>query len=909
MSWWKRVASGVQSLFHKQRLEADLDEELRFHLEMQIDENMRCGMSRDAARTAAMRSFGGLEQIKEACRDARGLSWLEAFWQDLRYGARMLTRSPAFTLVAVLTLALGIGANTAVFSVVCAVLLRPLPFQDPDRLVMLWQANPSMGIVDDPPCAADVWEWTEQSRCFEAFGFVANDSPPTRNFVLQRGDRVERIRGRFATAGLFEVLGVPPLLGRAFDEEEYELGSERAAVLSYGFWQRAFAGDPDVVGDTLQIEGVRQGSCTVVGVMPPDFVFPADCDVWLSFSAHPWHRRDRLVHDLWVVGRLKPGMTLAAAQAEMNRLQQRLAESHPQAPRVATQVAIVPLLDQALGRHTRPALRLLVGSVGVVLLIACANVANLLLARAVSRRKEIAVRIALGAGRSRIVRQLLTECLLLAVLGGALGVLLAVAGIRFLPAFNVETGGGIQEFRINRFHEVRVDLPVLWFTALVAVGTSVLFGLVPALQSSGLELNESLKEEGRTATAGAGGHRLRQMLLVGQVALAVVLVVWSAVFVQSFQRLTASDVGFQPQQVLAATIDLDVAKRRYSGSSQDMTFQILQDARAIPGVISAAAISTLPLTRSGGQMVLIVEGQPEAPPSELPTVDRRFVTPEFFQTLGVPLLKGRDFSERDMDGMPQVCIVNETLARRFFPGEDPIGKRIIVAHPAFNLRQSGFREIIGVMGDVRTFNRDTPVQPEAFQCYRQNPPNSWGGGEVVLPVIFRTIGEPTRIVASLRQTIEGDGSSGRVLDNVQTVEGLLSETAGQQRFRTVLMSLFAGLALLLAAVGLYGVMSYTVSQRTHEIGIRVALGAQSSHVLRLIVGQGLRLCLLGIVLGLAAALAGGRVLSSLLYGIDSNDPPTIIAVSAVLLLVGLTACYLPARRALRVDPMVALRYE
>ena len=896
-------------LFRRKQAERDFEEELRFHVEMQIEQHIQNGMDPVEARRVALRDFGGVEQTKEECRNVRIIGAVETTIQDLRYGLRMLRRAPGFTLIAVLTLALGIGANTAIFSVFHALVLEPLPYEHPEELVMLWQGNPQQGLEQEAPCMFDVHAWDERCRSIELFGFLANDAPGTRNFVFERGDRAERFRGRFTSAEVFELLGAEPLLGRTIAAEEYERGRERVAVLSHGFWQRTFGGDPQVIGQTMSVPTLRQGSCTIVGVMRPEFAFPTDCDVWLSFSGHPFHQPDRLVHELWVFGRLAPGATTADAQAELTLIQQRLAEEHPHAPRVATEVEVVPLPEQVVGRKTRPALLLLLATVGVVLLIACANVANLLLARALSRRKEIAVRSALGAGRLRVMRQLLTESVLLAALGGALGVIIAVVGIRLLPTMNLSSGGGVFEFRINRFAEVDIDATVLVFTAVVAVSTSLLFGLVPTLQAMKMNINDALKEEGAGSSDSSSRQFLRSMLLVGQVSMATVLVIGGVSMVRSLDRVISREIGFRPERVLAVAVDLDVARQRYSGSKQEITQQILRQAESLPGIESAAAIATLPLERSGGQMVLYKEGQPEVSLAGLPTIDRRFITPGYFQVLGIPLIRGRDFSDADRLDEPRVCLINQTAANLFFPGEDPIGSRVIDQHPAFDINRDQFREVIGIVGDVKTFSTDQKVQPEIYCCYLQNRPNAWGGGEVVVPMLFRTTSEPNEMIDALRTTIEGDGRSGRIIGDVRTIKSLLADTASQQRFQALLMSLFAGLALLLAAVGIYGVVSYSVSQRTNEIGIRMALGAQPSDILRLVAGQGFLLCHAGIVIGLLLSIAGGHLATSMLYGVEANDPATLMGVSLTLLIVGGIACYLPARRAMRVDPTEALRYE
>jgi predicted permease len=474
------------------------------------------------------------------------------------------------------------------------------------------------------------------------------------------------------------------------------------------------------------------------------------------------------------------------------------------------------------------------------------------------------------------------------------------------------SGGGIKEFRVDRFDNVELDPFVLGFTLLVSVSTSVLFGLAPALQASRLNLNEALKEEGRGSTDSAGRHRVRNFLLVSEVSMAMLLVVWAGLTVQSFRRVMDIDLGFASSNVMTATIDPDVASRMYDGNRHQLIRQIIDNVVAVPGVKSAAVVGELGTRRSGANGVLHIDGQPEVPVSELPTIDGRAISPSYFETMGIPLLSGRNLSEDDNLEAPQVVLVNESAAKQFFPNVDPVGQKIITGHPAFPIMNQPRREIVGVVGvvgDVRTFSTESEVQPEVFSCYLQKNPRFWGGGETVIPFLIRTRGEPLESINAIRFAIEGDGSSGRILGNVDSMGRLLNVTAGQHRFRTLLMSLFAGLALLLATVGIYGVMSYGVSQRTHEIGVRMALGAQSSDVLKMIIGSGMKLCFVGIAIGLGLAIAGGHLLASMLYGIEPLDPPTLIGVSVVLALTGFLACYIPARRALRIHPMDALRYE
>jgi putative ABC transport system permease protein len=829
---------------------------------------------------------------------------------DLRLALRQLLKRPGFTAVAVLTLALGIGATTGMFSVLHAVVLRPLPFPDAGRLVMLWERNPELDFDREQVMPANVVEWQRQATSFESIGWMANDSPWTRNLLLESGDEPERIRARFTSSGFFEALGVAPMMGRTFRPDEDVKGPPGVAVLSHAFWQQRLGGDRDILGRTLRIPYMRGGQCTVVGVMPPNFAFPRDAAMWLSFSGHPWHTQDRFVHDLWVVGRLKPGVSLERSAQELSGIQARLAQVRPEVHHMATGVTAIPLLEQMIGPQTRGALLVLFGAVGCVLLIACANIANLLLARAVGRRKEMAIRAALGAGRRHVLRQLLAESLVLSLLGGACGLLLAWAGLQAFPSLGLEGATGVKDFRMGRFGDIGMDGVVLGFTVLATLVTSVLFGLAPAMYSTRLDLNAALNETGRSAGVSTGAERARRGLLVAELAVAMVLLVAAGLLMRSFMSRLDLDPGFRPENVLVAEIDIDIARRSYAGSSQEITRQMLERVRALPGVEAAGAVDTLPLAQSGYQMAFRHEAPSGSPPAESPVMDGRGTAPGYFQALRIPLLKGRDFTEQDDLNSVRVTILNRAAVQKFFPNEDPIGKRVYMGHPGFPLlREENLYEVVGVVGDVRDYSLGRELRPEAFLHYRQRRPNLWSGGEMKLPLLVRTTREPLGAATAVREALSGPDGSPRIVASLGALEPMLVESAGDQRLRTMLLGGFAGVALLLAAVGLYGLMAWSVAQRTQELGVRLALGAQRGDLLRLVLGQGLRLALAGIALGLAASLAVTRTLANLLFGVTPTDLLTYAAVVTFLTVTAVVACLEPALRAMRIDPMEALRHE
>ena len=900
MRWVRQILSSLRVLLFRGPAEREMDEELQFHLAMQTSDGVQQGASPGEARRQAAQKLGGVEQVKEACRDARGYRWIEDLGKDLRYGWRTLTRRPGFTAIAVVTLALGIGANTAVFSIVNSVLLRELPFEDPDRLVMLWQQNLETDLIDEQVAPGDYFDWQANNRVFESLGYVVNMGSWTRNFVLSVEGQQIRIRARHASSSLFETLGTPPLVGRTFAPEEDQPGGGQTALLSYRFWQSLFNADREIVGRTIDIGEPYQ----VIGVMPPGFVFPEDADLWLSAGTYMTDRvaPRRDYHALWAVARLKQGVGAAEAEEAMSRMQARIAEANPDVQKIASAVTVVPLLDQVIGASTRPALLVLLGAVGFVLLIACANVANLMLARAAVRRKEIAIRTALGAGRLRVIRQLLTESLLLSLMGAAVGVLIARWGIDVIQALQTQSAvQSVKAFQFDRISQVSLDWTVLTFTLLISVATGVLFGLIPAVQTARIDLNETLKEESRGGTSGRTSRRLGNVLIVAEVALALMLLIGAAQMMLTFVRMQQVDPGLQPEVVLRAEIDQEIAGRRYPGSPQEVTRTLLDRVMALPDVVSAGAITEVPLRESGWLDTFAIEGRPAVARSELPTTSIRVMTPGAMETLGVPVLRGRDIAETDHADAPDVILVNEEFARRFFGDENPIGQRI----RARDWHSFPWQEIVGVVGNVRNYRTGTNVGPEIYLPYHQA---MWKGSELGPLMVVRTMGDPLRVVDSLRHSVEGEDSAAPILLNFRTLDDILDSSAAEERFRSILLSGFTGLAVLLAAVGVYGVISYSTSQRINEIGIRMALGAQPASIRRLIIGHGLAMGLIGIGLGLAASTALSRVLVSQFPGMVEANGVMLASSAAVLLGVTLVASYLPARRAMTIDPVQALRH-
>jgi putative ABC transport system permease protein len=798
-------------------------------------------------------------------------------WQDVRYGARGLLKSPGFAAAAVLVLALGIGANSAIFSVVNAVLLRSLPYQNPERLVWVGGnirgGNPRASV--SPP---DFLDYRAQNNSFEEF--AASTSIPVPLNLTGAGEP-ERLTGSVVTTNYFRAFGVKPLVGRTFNpEDERTVSSAPAVVLSHGLWQRRFGADPAVVGKSVLIDGK---SATIIGVAPQSFQYPAGTEIWAPLSFDNPEMKVRRAHFLRPVGLLKPDVTLAQAQAEMDVIAGRLEQQYPDS-NTKWSLNLVPLQEQVVG-NVRASLWVLLGAVGFVLLIACANVANLMLARATARHKEIAIRTALGASRARVVRQLLTESLLLSLLGGALGVLLAVWSVDALVAL----AQGI----VPRAAEIGVDSRVLGFTLAVSVLTGAIFGLLPALRASKPDLNEVLKEGGRSSV-GVRHGRVRSSLVVAEVALALMLLVGSGLLIRSFVGLQRVNPGFEAENVL--TLRLSLARAKYPKAEQAAAFfdQLQQRVAALPGVVAVGTVSELPLSGQPNDNYFTIAEHPPQDARQQVTADFRRANHDYFRAMSIPVLRGRPFTEQEARADAKVVVINETLATTFFPGEDPLGKHLVIDTGA----PTQF-EIVGVVGDVRHRSLEQGVYQMMYVPSLQVGNNN---------LVIRTASNPAGRAAAVRQQVAAIDRD-QPVSAIRTMTDVLSESVGQQRFRTMLLAAFAAVALVLAAVGIYGVISYSVTQRTHEIGVRMALGAQRRDVVRLIVRGGLALTLLGVALGLAGSFALTRVMSGLLFGVSATDPATFAGITALLTSVALLACYLPARRATKVDPMVALRYE
>jgi predicted permease len=805
---------------------------------------------------------------------------METLIQDLRYAVRMLIKRPAFTFVVVAALALGIGANTAIFSVVNSILLRPLPYRDPDRLAMIWMDNKRMNVDQDIHSFANYLDYRDQNQVFETMAAYSGIS-----LNLVGVGEPERIIGSAATASLFEVLGVAPERGRVFTVDEETIGQNRVAVLSYGLWQRRFGGDPNIVGQEILVSDVSR---TVIGVMPPNFKFPdKDDEIWVPMALDDNQKRSRGSFGYYAIGRLKPGVSLEQAQAEMATIASNLASQYPILEGLG--VNLVPLHQQVTGR-VRPALLVLLGTVAFVLLIACANVANLLLARSAGREREIAIRTALGANRKRLIRQLLTESALMGLAGGAIGILIAKWGLSALIALSPED--------IPRLDQIGIDGRVLGFTLLVSLATGLIFGLVPAIQASKPDLNESLKEGGRSSTSGVERRRVRSSLVVLEVALSLVLLIGAGLMIKSFSRLQKVDLGFNPDRLVSMNIQL--SRTKYQGPLSTQFFrQLIERVEAMPGVESAGATTAIFIDALPNSTNFTVEGKPPTPAAEQIETPVDSVTPSYFRTMGIALMQGREFTEQDGLESPPVAIINNTFARRFWPGENPLGRRFKFGDSDSN---APWMTIVGVVDDMRRTGLDVDVRCETFLPYTQRRFIGF------LSLVVRAKADPRGIATAVRDQVWSI-DPGQPVSHIRTMDQLLDGMMAQRRLNMVLFALFGGVALVLAAVGVYGVISYSVTQRTHEIGIRMALGAGRADVLKLIVRNGMTLVLIGVGIGLIAAFALTRLMTTLLFEVSATDLATFAAISGILSSVGLAACFVPALRAIKVDPMVALRYE
>jgi putative ABC transport system permease protein len=893
MSLLRSMAGGLRSLFRRQQVSQELNEELNGFLEMAADEKMKDGMSHKDALRAVRLERGNLEVTREVVRAAGWESFVETLWQDLRFGLRTLRKSPGFTAVAVLTLALGIGANTAIFTVVNGILLKPLPYPQPDRLVMLWERELSDGSLGSV-APANFFDWREQNHSFDKIAAI----DPYPDFILNGSGEPQRLTGAAVSSDFFSLLGVQMTLGRDFLSEEDRPGYNRVVVLSFSTWLHSFGGRQDIVGRQLTL---NNAAYSVVGVLPRNFSLVSKAsdfqsrnqfDLWtplaLASPPEPWQRA---THSLSVFARLKSGIPLQQAQTDLNQVAANLQRAYP-ADDKERGITAVPLGEYVVA-NVRIALFTLLATVGMVLLMACANIANLLLTRAVTRRKEIALRVALGATRRRLAQQLLTESMVLVIFGGSLGLSFACLAVpvvlRYLPA------------DLPRASEIAVDGRVLAFTSLLSLFTGILFGLLPLLQSRQVNASDSLKEGGRTMVSGQS--RVRSALIVGQVAIALVLLTGAGLMAKSLWTLLRVSPGFHTEHILTARLSLPpqytngykygIGQHREISAFQS---ESLERVRSIPGVQSAAFTAYLPLSGVDNSRAFDIEGRPANPVGVYDITKYRPVGAGYFETMGIRIERGRGFEARDIEDSPLVVAINESMAHRFWGAQDPVGQRV-------RFDNAEWRTVVGVVGDVHYEGLGDKPGPELYVPYGQVP-----NVEARPTIVLRTSIEPANVISALRKAISEVGPNVPV-DQMETMKQIVSGSVAQSRFRTAMLLIFALLALFVASIGLYGVMSYLMSQRTREFGIRVAIGASSGALLRLALGQAAKLVSIGIALGLVGAMLLARSIASLLYGITPFDAVTFASVSLLLAAVGLLASYIPARRAASVDPMVALRYE
>jgi predicted permease len=884
---WLRVAKDrLRGLFQRESVEQDINEELRGHIEILIEQNIKDGMTSEEARRKAMKSFGNVGRIKDQARDVRGGGMIEALLQDIRFGLRMLLKDPGFTIAAMLALALGIGANTAIFSVVEGILLRPLPYQDPGNIITIWEPSRdghTLGLTD-----LEFFDIREQNRVFEEVAAYVTGATN----LSGRGEP-ERITGTWVTSGFFRVLSVQPVLGRTFTAEDDKESPGRTVVLSYALWQRRFGSNRNIVGQQISLNGISR---TIIGVMPRSFQFDQkQVEMWLPLgldraNLSPGNR------SYFAIARLKAGVTLEQARSHMNTLAAQLAAGYKKrfttVLNATDKVNLIPLHELLVG-DIRTALLILFAAIGFVLLIACANVANLLLARSEARQKEIAIRMALGVSRFRIVKQLLTESVMLSLLGGALGLLLAYWGVNAMIALAPPT--------LPRTSEIGVHGAVLLFTVAVSLLSGVLFGLAPALHFSNPNLLSAIKEGSVDKMGTSKGAR--QVLVISEIALAVVLVAGAGLMIKSFNHLLSVDPGFDPKDVLTANITLPYSKYQQPKQVNAFYGQLLERVEASPGVNAVGTITALPLSGMNSNASFEIEGRPRASDEVEQNADYRMVSLNYFRAMGISLLKGRSFAHTDHENAPGVVIINEALAKDFWPGEDPIGKRINLSVPG-----SPWLTIVGVVKDVKHNGLDVPPKPEMYFLQSQNADANALGVYPSVAIAVRGSSDPLVLSGAIKSAVEALDKDVPVA-KIETMEQLVSDSVAQPRFIMLLLAIFAAVALALAAIGVYGMIAFSITQRRHEIGIRMALGAEARSILKLVVGQGMILALIGMAIGLGLAFAFTRIITGLLFEVSATDPQTFIGISILLLGVSLVAILVPARRALSVDPIVTLKYE
>jgi putative ABC transport system permease protein len=874
--WFYTVPLRLRSLFRRGQVEAELNEELRYHLERQIEVNTAAGMSVEEARYAALRAMHGLDQRKEECRDMRRVRLIEDLWQDSRFSLRSLLKRPGFTAIALLALALGIGANTAIFSLVNAVILQPLPYRDPDRLISVYgtRNRSTQGSVGP----TDFLDYRSQNKTFEQFAASGSMMLPMN---LTGSGEPERLNASIITGNYFDTFGVRPALGRGFSLENEKTGQDHVTVLSHAFWQTRFGGDPNIVNKTINLDGKAY---EVLGVMPAEVVLPQPAQLWvpINFDADP-EMKMRNARFLRGIGRLKEGVTLDQAQTDTDLIAAQLEQQYPDS-NTGWSLRLIPLREILVG-GSRTMLFILFGAVGFVLLIACANVANLLLVRAAARQKEIAMRTALGASRLRIIRQMITESLLLAIFGGALGALLAVAGVKLLVSLG--------EDNIPRTANVKIDATVLAFTLLISLATGLLFGLAPAIRTMKENLVDALKDGIRGGSEATVKNRTRSLLVVFESAIAVMLLIAAGLLIRSLVALQNVDPGFDPNNVLTLRVDLPRQKYNTPEKASNFFEQLETRVAGLPGVEAVGLITDLPLSGEARDMPYRVEGRPAT--SDIAFVDFRRVNKNYFSAMRIPLRRGRNFTEQEVRQSDKAIVVSQAFVDSVFPNEEALGKRLII--------WSGIRnepyEIIGIVGDTRYQSLQGEPSATMYVPTREL---------LFVNLVIRTQGDPLSLVGGVRKEVNALDPDQPIAAIRPMTEWVAMSAAGA-RYRTTLLGLFALLAMILAATGIYGVMSYSVAQRTQEIGVRMALGARPLDVLKLVVRQGMMLALIGVIVGLAGALALTRVMSSLLFGVTERDPITFVAVAALLIVVAFIACFVPAHRATRIDPLIALRCE
>jgi len=872
----------------RKKWEEELSEELRDHLERQTAANLATGMTTPEARRQAVLEFGAVEGLKEGCREQRRGFWLESLWADLRFGSRVLCKSPAFTAIAILTLALGIGANTALFSVVHAVLLRQLPYAHADRALWITSVRPERN--DAAFSMPDFLDYRDHVDSLDSLSAIANWSAN----LTGRGD-AERLSGLRVSANIFDTLGVIAAVGRTLEPEDDRPEAPPVVVMTYGLWQRRFGGDASLLGQPLELNGATY---TLVGFLPPNFFFPiseAELAIPMVPDADPWRENRNTVNFLTLVGRTRRGVSSERAEAEMTALARKLRAQFPETSAQKLGVKLTPMRDQ-ITRGYRRALWVLLGAVGFVLLVGCANLANLNLVRAAARRREISIRSALGATRWQIIRQLLTESALLAAGGGLLGAILAPIAIRGLLALSPSS--------IPRAGEIDLDASALIFTALVSLVAAVASGLAPALATSHGDLSQQLNEGGRGSTEGGRGKTLRTALVVVEVALSLILLAGAGVLLKSFSKVQSVNTGFDPRGVLAVRLSLPKARYPHLADVARFYDALLPRVQALPGVSAAGVVQMLPLGGGVATVPFTIVGRAFSK-QDAPEAQYRIASPMYLKALRIPLLAGREFNETDTDRTPLVCYINETLARRFWPLGDAIGAHLMLDDNDSGPRQA---EVVGIIHDVKDRGLDAAPSFDVYIPFRQTHEDAVSQLQNNQYWIVRTAADPLALANSFRdqiRSVDGDVAA----SNVRSMDQYLSLTIAPRRFNLELLSIFALAALALAAAGIYGVISYSVNQRTHEIGVRMAMGAQRTHVFKIVIGDGIKPVVVGLALGILGVLAISKALASLVFAVSASDPATLAGVTLIFICVSLAALYLPARRATRIDPLIALRYE